>query len=179
MSLSILTALSSIATIVQILAAIKLLNATQLVNKRKLFYLFIPLHIVTSFCLINFQGKDPVGALKLCLFWRNVCVIFTVILIVSVCFSRPWSENNVIFTLVQILLRLVAIYIVSRFIKELDAAITTGVLPIHCQPPIIAGVAYAYIPPNQPQQQAPLNPDLNMAPPSYQEVMKEPPLMKQ
>lgn len=99
-------------------------------------------------------------------------------------FSRL-DQSSSIFTLIQVLLRAWAIFVVTQFMKELDTAITTGVLPLHCQPgttPIIAGVAYAYIPPNQEQQQqqkqTPYNPDLNAAPPSYQEVMKAPPVIK-
>lgn len=78
---------------------------------------------------------------------------------------------------IQVLLRASAIYIVTQFMKELDTAITSGVLPMYCPPgsaPIIAGVAYAYVPQQQ-QQQAAYNPDLNAAPPSYNDVVKEPP----
>ncbi|CAL8122721.1 unnamed protein product [Orchesella dallaii] len=144
----VLVVFCSVTTVIQILAAIKLLNASQL-------------------------GKDPVGALKLCTFWRHVCVVFTCLLVFSVFMPRMDSSTSV-FTVIQIGVRISAIYVVTKFMRELEAAVNTGVLPIHCPPgttPIIAGVAYAYVPPMQCQASA--NPDLNAAPPSYQEVVKE------
>jgi len=81
-----------VATVVlQMVAAIKLINATQI-------------------------GADPVEAIKKATFWRNVTIIFTVMAIVRLLFGR-----GSFLILISIFMKFVGIWIVNNFIKEVQS----------------------------------------------------------
>lgn len=130
--------------------------------------------------------------MRLCIFWRRVCITFTVLIVLGdIFFFQFHKAATPLLSIIQILLRVAAIYIVTQFIKELERAVKTGSLPVHCAAgtgggaPTVTGVAYSYIPPqqqqqqNQYQQQPPYNPDFNAAPPNYYDVVKDPPKLNE
>jgi Cu/Ag efflux pump CusA len=78
------------------------------------------------------------------------------------------------FILTNILIRIVALYIVQQFVNELVSKLT-GSLPIHHQPHIPAdmtGVNMAY--PYAPTYPMPMPSQSHGAPPKYEDVVKEP-----
>ncbi|OXA56521.1 hypothetical protein Fcan01_09236 [Folsomia candida] len=174
-------ALITIMTAVQILAAIRLLNATQL-------------------------GKEPIGAMRLCRFWRFVCIFFTGLLVFNFlsAFRQRSSGKYIIykyykllatvhneeffldnflevsFLMTSILIRIGALYIVQQFVNELDVTIVTT-LPIrrihhptssHMPPSFPGGDSFAYA--YGPQFAGGLSAQAQAPPPKYEDVVKEP-----
>jgi len=82
---------------IQITAAVKLINATQI-------------------------GKQPGEAARLARCWRLVTWIFTVCSILSAIF-QPLTTLTLITYIVEIVLRFVALYIVQQFIAEADTVV--------------------------------------------------------
>jgi len=150
------------AAIIQITAAVKLLNATQI-------------------------GKDARSAYALCRYWRSVCVMFTGLLLCDIVLSlRGKNFFAMSFVVCNMLIRTTQLYIVQHYMNELDSSLRT--LPtVHHPNHLISVPVHFHIPVGSENEatscryvhyklsaahQEPKPQDL--PPPTYEEVTKEP-----
>jgi len=117
----ILFAVALLFAILQLWAAIKLLNATQI-------------------------GKEPLEAAKMARVWRGVCIVFTVFVAFGIVGSMQRGDNTgAAIKIVQVLLRCIAIYIVHLFIVSAEHVAATS-LPSRMPLGLTVGVGYTYMP---------------------------------
>lgn len=119
------------AAIIQITAAVKLLNATQIVrnflsknmlHSQKLFLITNAEKIISKLT----QGKDARSAYGLCRYWRSVCVMFTGLLLCDIVLSlRGKNFFAISFIVCNMLIRTTQLFIVQHFMNELDASLRT------------------------------------------------------
>ncbi|ODM99357.1 hypothetical protein Ocin01_07327 [Orchesella cincta] len=155
-----LTAAFLMAAIVQITAAVKLLNATQI-------------------------GKDARSALGLCRYWRSVCVMFSALLLCDIILSlRGRNFFGISFLVCNLLIRNTQLYIVQHYMNELDVSIRT--LPVVHHPNHLISVPVHFHIPVDTENKMCHDAQFNLAaepkpvdlPPSYDDVTKDPPNMK-
>jgi hypothetical protein len=111
---------SLLMVVLELWAAIKLLNATQI-------------------------GKDPLEAAKMARFWRVVCIVFTVFVAFGIIRQIKTGGLLVLISIVQLILRCIAIYIVRQFIVSSEQVAATS-LPSRMPLGLTVGVGYTYMP---------------------------------
>lgn len=128
------------AAVIQITAAVKLLNATQIVSlrifrnaifwKNKCKYVQFAAFIEHFLLVVFSKGKDARSAYGLCRYWRSVCVMFTGLLLCDIVLSlRGKNFFAMSFIMCNMMIRTAELYIVQHFMNELDASLRS--LPIH------------------------------------------------
>jgi len=113
------------------------------------------------------EALHPLDAIEKARFWKILAIIITVFTVVNIVIG-----NGLFFSIVAVVLRLIGVWIVHNFIKELEVLAVTGNNPIP-----IHGGHVVYTMSTGPQNQGPmLYPTLqpvNDPPPSYPEVVKQ------
>jgi len=113
------------------------------------------------------EALHPLDAIEKARFWKILAIIITVFTVVNIVIG-----NGLFFSIVAVILRLIGVWIVHNFIKELEVLAVSGNNPI----PIHGGHVVYNMSTGTPNEGPMLYPTLqpvNDAPPSYPEVTKK------